>query len=213
MICRVLETFLAEDHGLALEFGQADAAAPGPRVFSRHEQHHRLAGQGHGVEAAVIIDARHHGDVGAVLDQVAQHRLGIAHGHGYPHPRVAPDERGQQSHDEIGPVGAGPQMTATQFAGRGQQLLGLFLEIENASGDVKQAAPEVAEGHLLAAAMEQAGAVALLQSLDLDGDRRLAHPEEARRLGKAAFGGDRVEGPDLRMVHKPCISRLLEIII
>ena len=146
-------------------------------MAARYEYHHPLAGIGLGVETPVVVDARHHGDIGAIFDQVPEHRLGVAHGHGHPHAGIARDEGRQQTHDEIRPVGAGLEMAAAQLPRRRQQLVGLMLEIENSPGVLKQAIAQIGQGHPLAAAVQQVDAIGFLERPDLDRHRRLAHSE------------------------------------
>ncbi len=52
-----------------------------------------------------------------------------------------------------------------------------------------------------AAAMEQFDCVAGFQLLHLGGDLRLADIDRPRRGGEAPFGGNGMEGPELRIKH------------
>ncbi len=160
-----------------------------------------VSAQGQGVEPRVAGNVGDYRDVGAMFQQPAQQGVGIAGDQRQPDAGIAPPESRQRPDDMVGRVGADPQMAVLQPARGGEQRLSLALEAEQPAGHLEQPAAEFGRHHLAAASLEQPHAIGRLERAHLGRQRRLADIEGLGGAGEAAFRGDRVEGPQMRMIH------------
>ena len=153
-------------------------------------------------DARIGLDIGGDGDVAALVQQIVEQRLGVAHGHAEPQIRIAAVEGGEERNRVIGGVGADPQMAALQGVGRAQDLDRLQLQAEHAEGDIQQVAADVSHLDPPFAAVEQADAEPFLQRPDLAGQGRLGHVQHLGGLGETALGRHRVEGAKLAVTYR-----------
>ena len=178
---------------------------------ARREQHQPVVAQLHAVEARVGGHLRHHGDVGAMVDQLVEHRGRVVDLEREGQPLVLAPQRRQDRHHVVGAVGGNAQVPAGQRARAREQRLRFLLGGEQPRRDGVQRLPGRGELHAAPIAGEQTDAVARLQRLDLARQGRLAYSGGPGRVVSSPGGlrgGRREAGSRSYRLYLYLISKL-----
>jgi len=201
-------SLLAQHQPLAAKLGQLDPAPPRPGMATRDEGDEPIAAERPGVEPRL---ARHIGQdrhVDLVLQKVAGELDRVPDDQGETDPRMPAGEGGKRVRDVVRRVGADPEMPLAQSLHGREQMLGLRLEGEEPPGQIQKLAAELGRRDLPAAAVEQADAIGLLHRLHLAGEGGLGHVQRRGGPGEAAFARNRVERPQLGMIHRGSLCEI-----
>ncbi len=167
-----------------------------------HEGDQAVVAERDGEEARLAGDIGQHRHVDLVLQEIPGEVGGIADDERDLDARIAPGEGGERRRHVVGRVGADAQMPLAEAASRGEEMLGLGLQAEDAAGQVKELAAELGRRDAPATAVEQPYPVALLQRLHLARQGRLRDMQGRGRPREAAGAGDSVESAQLGMIHR-----------
>ena len=130
-----------------------------------HYRHEGMAPQTHGMHASMSVNVGQDSNVGLPIEQLATHRLRVAHSDRQSDVGIGREEAGEQAHDNVRAIRCYAQMALFELMRSSQHITRVFFQCREALRYGKEACTRFRQIHVSPIAMQEFDPVMLLERL------------------------------------------------